>query len=131
MRITINFKFPAISSILQLLFVWLVFNYKLLRHKLSFTFYLSFDFLLITLHSRYRFVSINCRQCDQIARLLVQYLADYSNKNLHNSILFCQSTLKSFANNTLNNPLKFTKDVQNFARVAKLRSTLSHWLQIS
>ena len=41
-------------------------------------------------------------QCDKMARLLVQYLADYSNENLPNSILFCQSRFKLLQ--SLNNP---------------------------
>ena len=44
---------------------------------------------------------VQFEQCDQMAKLLLQYVAIYSNKNWHNSPKNCQSRFKIMPNTKL------------------------------
>ena len=58
-------------------------------------------------------------QCDQMARLIFQYLAVYDKENVPNRFKICQSRLKIFAKFEINNP-KFARRFFKFCqKVAK------------
>ena len=67
-------------------------------------------------------------ECDQMGKLLVQYLANFNNVNLHNSIKNCPNGLKILPNTKLKLE-KLPKTLRIFAKVTKFQHNWSHWTQ--
>ena len=53
------------------------------------------------------YLMVQFEQCDQMAKLLLQYVAIYSNKNWHNSLKNYQSRFKIMPNTKLTPKIPF------------------------